>query len=193
MGIVKNAMAVGLFIASLSVASPALAQRWYVGGSLGSSDMDEDVAIGLITSGSVDGTDRGFKVVGGYQFNPYFAFELGYVDLGTAEYAGDYFGTPVLNGRLDVDGVSIGVVGLLPLHPNFSLLGKIGLFGWYAEARDITGGFGFYGDRDGSDLAYGVGLEFNVTPNFSLRAEWELFEVLDTDATLLSAGMVWKF
>lgn len=165
----------------------------YFGAGIGSSDIDEGVTVGLISSGSVDGSDTGFKLVGGYRLNPNFAIELSYVDLGTARYSGDYFGSPVVGGRVDVWGLNFGAVGIIPVNPNFSLFGKLGMFGWEADASDITGGFPFSGLQTGTDLSYGLGLEFSLSNTLGLRLEWESFEVVDSDSTLVSFGVLGKF
>lgn len=36
-------------------------------------------------------------------------------------------------------------------------------------------------------------MNYSFTRNFGVRAEWEMFKTDDGDATLLSAGVVWKF
>jgi len=185
--------ATALLVAGTIALSPAYAQQAYFGASVGSSDMDEDVAVGLITSGTVDGKDSGFKLVGGYRVNENFAFEIAYVDLGTARYAGDWFGSPVINGRLEIYGMNIAALGMVPVQSNFRLLGKFGLYAWEADARDITGGFPFAGSQTGSDMFFGVGVEFDITPSLGLRIEWESFDVVDSDATLASIGLLGQF
>lgn len=199
--------AVALLVLSGSVAaSQASAQGFYIGGSVGKSDIDDDIAIpGLITSGTVDGKESGFKIFGGYQFNQNFGVELAYVDLGKATYNGTFFGSPVTGGKVEITGFNFSAVGTLPLNPSFSLFGKVGLFFWEAEASDVTGGVPFSSADSSSDLSVGVGMSYNFTKNFGARVEWERFKAGGEDflgfssatgsasINLLSLGLVYKF
>jgi OOP family OmpA-OmpF porin len=132
------------------------------------------------------------KFFGGYQFNQNLAVELAYVDLGKAKYSGTFGGLLVTGGSVKTSGFNASVVGVLPLNPSFSLFAKAGLFAWEAKARDVTGGAPFSGKDDGADLSLGFGGAYNLTRNFSLRAEWEQFEAVD-NISLLSVGVVYKF
>jgi OOP family OmpA-OmpF porin len=182
-----------LGLGALMAVSQALAQGAYIGGSVGESDADDGNAIpGLITSGPVDGKDSGMKFFGGYQFNQNLAVELAYVDLGKAAYSGTFGGSPVTGGTVKTSGFNASVVGILPLNPSFSLFAKAGLFAWESKAKDVTGGVPFSGKDDGGDLSFGFGGAYNLTKNFSLRAEWEQFEAIDK-ISLLSVGVAYKF
>ena len=165
----------------------------YLGGSIGQSDIDEQIATGLITGGSVDGTDSAFKIFGGYMFNRHFGLEAAYVDLGEATYSGNFVGLPVTGGRVELSGVNISALGALPIGERFSLFGKIGLFMWDAEASDTTGGVPFSAQQDGTDLSFGIGLGYQFTRNLGVRAEWEMFTTEDAESSLISVGLLWRF
>ena len=180
-------------IATILAAPLASAQQYYLGGSFGSSDADDGNAMpDLITSGTVDGGDSGTKLFGGYRFTQNIALELAYVDLGKLSYSGLFGPLTVTNGTVKTSGFAVSAVGLLPLNQGFSLFGKAGVFSWEAKARDITGGAPFAALEDGSDLFIGLGAAFDVTRNFSVRAEWELYEAVDR-ISLLSVGFAVKF
>lgn len=178
------------------VAAPQVSAQgpFYVGVSVGQSDIDDEIAIpNLITSGTVDGKKTGFKIFGGYQFNPNFGAELAYVDLDKANYGGTFGGIPVTGGTVEVWGFNFSAVGILPLNPSFALFGKAGLFFWEAKANDVTGGIPFSATDDGADLSIGLGLSYNITNNISVRAEWERFMMDVADADLLSVGIAVRF
>ena len=189
----KMIAAAVLGLGALMAVSQASAQGFYIGGSVGESDADDGNAIpGLITSGPVDGKDSGMKFFGGYQFNQNLAVEVAYVDLGKATYSGTFSGSPVTGGTVKTSGINASAVGTLPLNPSFSLFAKAGIYTWEAKASDVTGGVPFSGKDDGADLSFGFGGAYNVTKNFSLRAEWEQFEAVDK-ISLLSVGVAYKF
>lgn len=171
----------------------ASAQGFYIGGSAGKSDFDDNNAIpDLISSGSVDGSDTGLKIFGGYQFNQNFGVELAWVELGEAGYSGTFFGAPVTGGTVETWGLNVSAVGTLPLGSGFALFGKVGLFAWEAEASDVTGGLPFSGQDDGTDISLGIGVSYDFTRNSSVRAEWERFKAVG-DIDLLSVGVSYRF
>lgn len=186
-------IALVLLVTSGLLAAPQASGQFYAGGSFGKSDFDDGNAIpDLITSGTVDGKDSGFKIFGGYQFNQHFGVELAYVDLGKAKYSGTFGALPVTGGSVDTTGLNVSAVGTVPLNPSFELLGKVGLFAWEANAHDTTGGVPFSGAADDADVSFGVGLAYNISRNVSLRAEWERFKAVD-NIDLVSLGLAFKF
>lgn len=178
--------------AALAV-SQASAQGFYMGASFGKTDADSGNAVpDLITSGSVDGTDSGIKLFGGFAFSRNVALEMAYVDLGKLTYSGSYGFVPVTGGTLETSGFNFAFVGTIPLNPSFSIFGKLGMFMWEAEARDVTGGFPFSQTIDDVDISYGFGAAYNFNKSFSVQAEWEQYEAVDT-ISLLSVGVVFRF
>jgi OOP family OmpA-OmpF porin len=185
--------AVAALLCGLVAASQASAQGFYIGGSVGQSSFDDDNVIpDLITSGTVDDKDTGFKIFGGYQFNRNFGVELAWVDLGEASYSGTFLGLPVTGGTVKTSGLNISAVGTFPLGSGFALFGKAGIFAWESEANDVTGGTPFSGKEDGTDLSFGLGASYDFTKNFAIRAEWERFKAVG-DIDLLSIGVAYKF
>lgn len=194
-----------LVLAGVVAASRASAQPgFYFGASVGKSDFDNDIATGLITSGTVDTQSSGFKIFGGYQFNDYFGLDIAYVDLGKATYSGSYFGTPVTGGKVEVWGLNLSAVGTYPLNSTFAVFGKVGLFAWEAKAKDTTGGIPFSDTVGGGDLSFGAGLSIRFTKNLSARVEWERFGLTGSDygssysydlgnADMLSVGIAYNF
>ena len=189
----RNALACSaLALAGLLAATQASAQG-YVGASFGQSDIDEEITTGLIDSGTVDGKDSGWKIFGGYMFSRNLGLEVAYVNLGEVSYSGSFGGFPVTGGKVEVNGFNVAAVGNLPISEQFSVFGKIGLFMWDAEASDTTAGAPFSAAADGTDLSLGLGVSYNFTRNFAVRAEWEMFQTDPADATLLSIGAVFRF
>ena len=171
-----------------------------VGFSAGQSDVDESMVIpGLLDpGGAVDGKDGAFKLFGGYQFNKNFALEAAIVDLGDVRYSGRFTdptlgNVPVSGGRVQNSGLNFSAVGVVPLGRSLVVFGKVGMFLWYSEARDNTGGFLFYSEEDGADLSVGLGASVALGQRVSLRAEWERFDMSNTDVDLVSVGFAFRF
>ena len=189
-----NWKALALLVGGWILSGSALAQP-YIGFSAGQADVDETMAIpGLVDPGArYDGKDGAFKLFGGYQFNPNFALEAALVDLGDVSYSGTFAGATVTGGRIQNSGLNLSAVGVVPLGQKLVLFGKVGMFLWYSEATDVTGGFGFRGEEDGADLSVGLGASIAIGQRVSLRAEWERFDRKDFNIDLVSAGAVLKF
>ena len=186
-------LAVAFALATASFALPTFAQvsapslsAAYVGGSLGQSALDLDCE-----GASCDKKDSAWRVFGGYQFHRHFAAELGYANLGEAKIdfgPGDQF-------NAEARAWDISAVGILPVGP-VSLLGRVGLYRANTELRDSATGES--ADESNSGLLLGLGVQYDVTKNLGVRAEWQQYADVghgDTefDVRVLNLGVVWKF
>lgn len=185
---------------------------WYMGGSVGASKSAADAseldanlaALGYSTTSTLDDTDIGWKLFGGYQWNPNLAVEAALVDLGqvTSRISGNF-------GDLDAfvadvarvhpysaRGISASIVGELPVAQRFRLFGKVGLFFWDADidARFEVGGQPIsFDSKQGVDPVFGAGVKFHINKKTALRVEWERYEVDRDSVQLLSAGVEYRF
>ena len=193
-------------ILSISMAS-ALANDWYVVGSVGQSkakdyksSFDSGLPGGGLTS-NMDDKDTGYKVQLGYKFNPNWAIEGGYVDLGKFNYNATYTGGNA-SGQVKVDGWNLVGVGTVPINDQFSLFGKLGFIDAKVEGSlySTTPGNSGSASKTKGRANWGVGANYNVTKAWGLRAEWERFSKLgdsgtmgESDVDLLSVGAVFNF
>jgi hypothetical protein len=120
----------------------------------------------------------------GWEFNPFFAVE-GEAAFGIAEDEVDVLGTPVDVG---VDsGFGVFAVGKAPLGV-VDLFGRIG----YADVTIEGSVGGFSASEDGSGMAYGGGINFNVLI-LRMRAEYTRYEIDDGDVDSLGLSALLKF
>ena len=194
----RNLAVAALAAGGFFFSAPAAAQ-FYIGFSFGQAEVDRNFIIPELVDadGTIDGKDSAFKLFGGYQFNRNFALEVAAVDLGDMSYSGTGSTGPitgtVTGGRVQNGGLNVSAVGVLPLGERLAFFGKAGIFLWSSEATDITGGVPTISEEDGSDLSLGLGASFALTPQASLRAEWERFEMSSTDVDLVSVGFAFSF
>ena len=135
---------------------------------------------------SFDAADTGYKLFGRYMFNNGFGIEGGYVDFGQPE--DDIFG---LNGVVDAEAWNLYGVGALGLSESFDIFAKAGVISW--EADSLIDGVPVDAS-DNEDLALGIGAQFNPGSSFGLRAEFEWFDVDDTDSVwMASLGFTLRF
>ncbi|MEQ1591200.1 MAG: outer membrane beta-barrel protein [Thiobacillaceae bacterium] len=195
-----------LMLAGSSVAAMAADSGWYAGVSLGQSKADvsaSDLKSTLVAAGytgvvaSVDNTDTGWKLFGGYQLNKNIGFEAAYVNLGSLTVNATYAtpaGSPA-RANIDVDGFQLSAVGTLPLNDAFAVFGKVGAF-FSKLDQTGTGAFAASASTDNTDWTYGLGGNWQFNQNIGLRAEWERFQGLGSakkDTDLYSLGVVYHF
>ncbi len=196
---------------SLAAADPG----WYVGLSGGQSkagtgggELDSTFgSLGFTTSSSMDETDTGWKLFAGYQFNPYFAVEGGYVDLGEFSFSTSVTAAPAgyttgsLSGNVKTkNGFLVDAVGIWPVTDKVSVFGKLGAYSMKTELSASGSSGSLSESSTDSDLHWGIGAGYDFDKNFGARLEWERFnDVGNKDKTgemnvdLLSVGVVYKF
>lgn len=171
----KAILATALLLAS--TASMAADNGIYIGASLGKADVDLDEdSIGL----DLDGDDTGFKIIAGIRPLDWFGIEASYVNFGE-----------VKQGPLSIesDGITGFGVFFLPVGP-VDVFAKGGVISFDSDIK-----FQNVGNlrSDGTDFAYGVGVQFRLL-SLGIRAEYEKFEIDDTDdANMLSIGVTYTF
>ena len=160
-----------------------------VGVSLGSANIEID------DSGvNFDANDFGWKIFGVYMFNENWGIEGGYIDLGKPDDAINIAGVGSVNVEVDANGFELFGVGSFPVSTNVDLFGKAGVIFWDADLSANVAGTGIDDSDDGTDFALGVGGRWNASDQFSLRGEWEWFNIDDADSVwMLSVGVEFRF
>jgi OOP family OmpA-OmpF porin len=130
----------------------------YIGADVGNADFGSD-------------DDTAFKLYAGYKFHPNVAVEGGWASLYD-------------KGGVEATSLEVVAVGMFPLTPQFSLLGKLGL-----ASVDVDSPAG--GDTK-TELTYGIGVQFEATPKIGVRAQWQRYDT-DQEIDLLSVGVVFRF
>ena len=184
----KRIVVVCFAVMLFAVAGIAGAQGYIgVGAGITSVDIcDEIIALGAT---SCDDEDTGLKLFGGYKFNPNFAVEGAWIDLGEIS-ASD----GVVTVTEEVDGFQLAAVGIIPINPQFGIFGKVGVYMWDVSATASAPGFGSASaSDDGTDIMFGAGANWNFSKQFGLRAEWERFDIDGDDVDFLSIGAQFNF
>jgi opacity protein-like surface antigen len=170
----KKWFAAVLGAAAMAVSAGAVAQQadtgWYVGASIGQSDLDVD-------------KDTAWKATVGYQINKTFSAEVGYTNLG--EVSGNVLGIPV-----DVEATAWEAIGVgkFPVGNQLSVYGLVGIA--MVEVEASSGGIS--ASDDSTELTFGVGAQFDVSRNLGVRAQWQRYGA-DEDIDVISLGVVFKF
>jgi OmpA-OmpF porin, OOP family len=111
-----------------------------------------------------DRNNNAYSLYAGSYFNQYLGLELGYNDFGRISRAG---------GTSRANGVSLSLVGRAPIGQSFAVLGRVG--GTYLRT-DVSASplAGIQTGRDSKfDVSYGIGAEYNFTPQFSAVLQYD--------------------
>lgn len=143
----------------------------------------------------IDDDDNAWKVFVGWRLNPYFSFELNYVDFGdpsdrleASGSSGDY--------QLDLSGIQPAVYGTFPLGP-VELFGKVGYYFYDVDLSidlDDLGDDVFTSDTSEEAWSYGGGVGATILDRLHLKLEYEKIDtdvIDDLDSIWLSGA--WRF
>ena len=181
-------------LALLVIGAPAAnAGGWYVGGAVGQTSTD----LGSLDPGSgvsgvsIDDSDTGFKVLGGYNIMKFISVEAAFVDIGQVSVDGTVPGIGTASVSAEADGISVEALGIFPFANKFEVFAKAGLYRWDGDVS--VSGVGS-GSDDGTDPTYGVGFGWNAFSRGQVRVEAERY-TLDFvgDVDMYSAGFNFRF
>jgi outer membrane immunogenic protein len=153
--------AIGLALGSAAAVGLAPVASAQLYGGVGYTVFTAETGAGDATLGTVMGRL-------GYKTNPFLGFE-GEMAIGVQDESFTVLGTPI---EVGVDNELGGfAVGFLPIPLVGDVFGRVG----YANISVEASGGGSNFTEDGSGLAYGGGLQFNVA-FLKLRAEYTRYE-----------------
>ncbi len=163
------------------------------------SDLDRDLSgRGYVTQSSLDDTDAGFKIYGGYRFESPWALELGYVDLGTVE--SSVSATPVNPTQFLADladlhpfagrGVTAAAEYFMIDRPQIDFGLRAGLWAWSSDTdARAAGGLRVDVDESGVDPFVGADFLVRLSGRTSLRVQYEKYWLDGDDVDFVSLGL----
>jgi len=167
---------------------------WYLGAGFALTDLSAGSYGGRSQAGDSTDFDTGLVVTGGYQFTPYIAAELGYVDGGEPTFNStlDFPCTApelcVIDVEQNTTALTATVVGMLPFAEVWDVYARGGSAFWDATAQQVFSSPSSNTtriervDADGTSLFVGLGVGYSPGPQFRLRLDYSFF---DTDDALL--------
>ena len=146
-------------------------------------------AYGTLGAVMYDFEDEKFGLQGrlGYQFNPNLGAELE-GSVGVIDETEDLGGGDELKTGVDYSAAAFGTVRA-PLSNRLSALGRLGYHKTRLSSETTIGGVTTEADTDEDGMAYGVGVEYALSPASALRADYTAYEV--TGGTLDSVSLAY--
>jgi len=151
-------------------------------------------ASALVTS---EQSSVNYKVFTGYNINKNFAVEAFYTSLGSYNMTAATTG-PVRSatGTNKASAYGVDVLAKLPVAETNSVYLRVGYFQATYDTtltgNLITGGNAALSSKS-SNIKFGIGGDYGITENFSLRTDWEYYNNKDTPVNVLSLGLVANF
>jgi OOP family OmpA-OmpF porin len=173
-------------------------QGWYIDGTLGvssygnSQDDEDDIRSDLNQRGfqanvHVDDNPGAAGIGVGYHFNPNFALEANYLDLGDATAHAFVFSPEQFDLRehLDASGLDVAAIGLIPVSERVSLFGKLGLFSYHLDdSIDSDGPAGPQPpNANGTTWDAGIGVEVHFDRSLGMRAGFTSYRQVGDSST----------
>jgi OOP family OmpA-OmpF porin len=163
----------------------------YVGVGVATTDRAFDVAG---TSGvSTEGRKSSGKIFGGYDIDQTWGVETGYTDFGKSHVDYTANGVP---GRGETSGNSFYVAAKMtkPLSAQSSVYGKLGASRNKSTLSTTT--VGLNSDESKTEMYAGVGMQYNLTQQIALTAEYERYgkkKDFGAKADVVSVGAKYAF
>jgi len=175
-----KAAVVTFALATTAFALPAAAQ-------LNASSVYIGASAGRANYRAPSETDMAWRFFGGYQFHRNFAVEAGYHNLGEVNF---------VQGDRSSQVFELTGVGLFPVANALSVYGKVGAYYGKSEVRSSVIPSG---DDTNGGLTYGVGAQYDISPQVGARLEWQRYDQVggsrtgETDIDVMNVGLVYRF
>lgn len=139
----------------------------------------------------------------GYQLDDYFAIEGSYIDVGKISYnATGTLGIFPVSGSEVVSANLWNLSGVAKynLTDAFNVMGKLGVASFKSSSQaggTLAPAFAamkLAGSK--TDISYGIGAEYRLTPSLAVRADWDSFATgvsAQKQMSIYSAGLVFSF
>lgn len=212
--LVSGIRVLGFCALACSVSSQSLAEesRWYMGGNVGQSlaEIDKDeVNVALLRNGftgtsAIDGDehDVGYKIFGGYQFNPNYSIEAGYFDLGEFGYTATTLPPGTVTAELEAKGFNIDLVGSYEFTEKLEIFARVGAHYTKTDVDFTDSGLAHvlipHQDEHEVNYKFGLGFQYALSPSWDVRLEAERYRINDAvgndgDIDVASIGLVYRF
>jgi OOP family OmpA-OmpF porin len=216
----QGRLATAVAAASLALAGLAATPAWAAGSdwSLGFSAGPTkalDLSSGAINQAlagqglavnttSLDDTSTGGKLYLGYRLNGNWSLEAGYAELGSYRMQGQVTSDPgTVDAKFSAHEWFLTGVLRWPLLAQWDVHARAGL-GWWQAKLGASGEFGGAGvastKASGTGTVLGLGTQYQLTPQWSARLEWERYLRIGkpavtgrSDIDLWSLGLVYHF
>jgi hypothetical protein len=204
----RRALPILASVLMLGRAQAAEEGQWYVGGafnrmegSQSGADVAADLARQGFTPGAVSVGDLGrdgYRLFAGYRLSPNWAIEAGHTDLGEVDASASATvpaGQAEAYARALLEALPASASGYeaslnyrYPLSAGFALAARAGVWSWDGDKRVTFGNERLGASPHGTNMLYGVGLEWSPARQWAVGLEATRYRVDDEDFDVLGAN-----
>ena len=179
---------------------------WYVGadsssahilpypGSLSSQDLNVD----SLQNYKAEDIEPSVSLFGGFRTNPNFSLQVEYQDqisFGIDDmFSGSSLWIPESStNEFESSGVFVSGISSYPINDSGVLYMKGGLFNWEVDSEYYELSETYLGQSRGTDVFFGLGASYDLNTRFGISAEWERYQMEESDVDFLSTKFKYKF
>ena len=180
--------------------------EWYVGANNSTNSIlpypsslsEETLSVESIDRYDVGSNNSTVSLFGGYRTNQHFSLQLEYQDelsFGVDNmFSGSSLWVPnSTSQRFDSNGLFLSGISSYPINDNGVLYMKGGLFSWEVDSENYQPSEYYLGENRGTDIFYGLGASYDLNARFGISAEWERYQMQESDIDYLSTKFRFKF
>jgi hypothetical protein len=157
----------------------------YLGLGSGRANLDDRI---LGASDQFNGDDTSAHYFFGFKMGRHMRFEAGRADLGFMTDTVTDGGVPTPT-TVAIDGNTYSLLFSSPVADDIAIYMRAGVFEWDRESTGPAGA----GNHSGQNGFFGIGGSLRVSHDFSLRAEYQRYEVGHSDVDVPMLALVYHF
>jgi hypothetical protein len=142
--------------------------------------------------------ENNVSLFGGYKTTQNFSMQLEYQDelsFGIDDmFAGSSLWFPEANTQnFESNGLFLSGISSYPINDSGVLYMKGGLFNWEVDSNYYETNSNYLGQTRGTDIFFGLGANYDLNARFGVSAEWERYQMEESDIDYLSTKLKFKF
>jgi opacity protein-like surface antigen len=173
-------------VAALGFSGPAAADL-YLGFGSGRASLDDRI-LGEPEEFNGEATSEHYFL--GVRLGHHASLEIGRADLGLMSDEMTELGLTSTT-TVRTDGRTISLLFAEPIAGDLSVFLRAGVFDWAREGNE--GGGAFLSNASGQNGHFGLGASLRVSDHLVLRAEYQRFEVGDSDYDVPTLALIYRF
>ncbi len=180
--------------------------EWYVGANVSEKEIlpspdslsYESLTVDSFYTYQTDPYKNSLSLYGGYRGTERFSLQLEYQDdlsFGIDNmFAGSSLWFPENHTEnFGSNALFISGISSYPINESGVLYMKGGLFNWEIDSNYYEASEKYLGRSRGTDIFYGLGANYDLNTRFGVSAEWERYQMDNSDIDYLSTKLKFKF